>query len=46
MSWRANAFFSKFPTAIEEITLAQFDSNGDAKKKKVVIIIINNLIVA
>jgi len=37
MSWRAKAFYSKFPTAIEEITLASFDSNGDAKKKKVVV---------
>lgn len=37
MSWRASAFFSKFPGAIEEITLASFDSDGNPQKKKVVV---------
>jgi len=37
MSWRASAFYSKFTNAIEEITLASFDSEGNAKKKKVVV---------
>jgi hypothetical protein len=37
MSWRASAFYSKFPNAIEEITLASFDAEGNPKKKKVVV---------